>query len=61
MRYPVDYDSLIQEANENGMKTTDDVKELVRAIVGSVNDAYYQGRLDQLKCGGDSNERITDF
>ena len=47
MTYPIDYDSFMQEAKENGIDATDEVKHFMKLYVSVINDAYHQGRLDE--------------
>lgn len=56
MIYPVDYDSFMKEAEESGIKADDNVKHFLKEYIGSLNDAYYQGRLDESLRGGGADE-----
>ena len=46
-KYPIDYDSFMEEAKEAGLEADDDVKHFVKEVIDNINDAYYQGRLDE--------------
>ena len=47
MKYPIDYDSLMEGAKEKGIDADEQVKGFVRELIVLVNDSYYQGRLDE--------------
>lgn len=56
MKYPIDYDSFMAEAEEKGIKADEDAKHFVKEVVDSINNAYYQGRLDESLRGGSADE-----
>lgn len=46
-KYPINFDSFIEEAKEAGIEADDNVKHFVKQVIDNINDAYYQGRLDE--------------
>lgn len=47
MKYPIDYDGFMEKAKENGIDADDNVKDFMKIYISNLNDAYYQGRLDE--------------
>lgn len=50
MKYPIDYDTIMKEAKANGIDAPENVREFMRIYINSLNNAYFQGRLDQASC-----------
>lgn len=55
-KYPLNFDSFMAETEQSGLTPSEDVKHFINEIVELINDAYYQGRLDETLCGGVMNE-----
>lgn len=47
MKYPIDFEKTIEEAKQSGIHADEQAKDFFRAYIETVNDAYYQGRLDE--------------
>lgn len=54
MKYPIDYDSFMAADEEKEGKASENVKDFAKEMINIINNAYYQGRLDESLRGGDS-------
>ena len=47
MKYPIDFEKTMEEAEQSGIHADGQCRDFMQKYVESLNDAYYQARLDE--------------
>lgn len=56
MKYPIDFKQIMKKARRSGIRPNRHITYLIHEIIELINDAYWQGRLDESLRGGSADE-----